>query len=334
MRLSHAAYGLAILAALAATVILSSTALADGEVTTELVADPVEATVGQVVVLTVSVTHPEGYEVGRVDLPETWGPFEIRSQSAPQTVGNGDGTETTTQTIEAALFSTGEFTTPELSVPIRDPQGQTFGGSVQPVSITVVSVLADGDEELQDIRPQASLPLPPIWPWILGTALVMVAAGVAGWLVYRRMRSKPVEASVPEAVVDPRSAYEIAMDELAEIEGMRLPDRGRFKEHYTLASDALRRFLYGEHGVPAIDRTTDEIRHGLTWTPVDDEHARMVVGTLHECDLVKFARYGPEIGEARGLVGGVRHVVELTRAPPPVEAGSDVAAPDGEEAPE
>ena len=331
MKLNRAAYGLAIVAAFTATIILASTALAEGEVTTELVVDPVEATVGQVVVLTVSVTHPEGYEVDQVDLPEAWGPFEIRSQSSPQTVGNGDGTEMTTQTIEAALFSTGEFTTPDLSVPIRDAQGQTFGGSVQPVSVVVVSVLADGDEELQDIRPQASLPLPPVWPWILGVTLVVVAAAVAGWLVYRRMRSKPVEAPVPKAVVDLRSAYEIAMDELAEIEEMRLPDRGRFKEHYTMASDTLRRFLYGEHGVPAIDRTTDEIRHGLTWTPVDDEHARMVVGTLRECDLVKFARYGPEIEEARGLVGGVRHMVELTRALPPAEADSDIAAPDGEE---
>ena len=44
-------------------------------------------------------------------------------------------------------------------------------------SVTVVSILGEDDLQLRDIRPQATLSIPPLWPWI-ALALVMLA-GVA-----------------------------------------------------------------------------------------------------------------------------------------------------------
>ena len=297
-----------------------SAARAQGPIQVELVADRDQLTIGDVVELRLRVTHPSGYRVAPRRLPQTWGAFEVRSQSQPQTRDNGDGTQETTQVIEAALFSTGTFETPDLAITLQDDAGELFEELAPTVSLEVLSVLGQDDSDLRDIRPQASLPLPALWPWILAGTLSAIAAGAVAFLLYRRMRGvarQPVFVSV----LDTRSPYDRVLDELAHIETLDLLEQGRFNEHYTLVSEALRRYLEGTYGLLALDQTTDELRSSLREIGLGFDRTRQVVELLNECDLVKFARFTPEMTAARRLTGRVRPLVELIRPPPAVEPG-------------
>ena len=118
-----------------------------------LTADRATLTVGELVTLTLEVTHPSDHVVVVPRLGPEWGPFEVLSQTPAQTYSNADGTETTSQRMEVTLFAPGTFETPDLSISVRAPDGGVERVFPLPVRLTVDSVLSGPDDTLKDIRP-------------------------------------------------------------------------------------------------------------------------------------------------------------------------------------
>lgn len=279
-----------------------------------------EFTVGDPIPLNLTVTHPNGYRVLPLQFQDSaWGALEIREVAPPQVAANPDGTETTAQTIYATLWEPGEFSTLELSISISDTAGEIHEISAEPVNLNIGSVLVEGDTELRDIKPQASLPLPAIWPWFVGGLLVaLLVALVSGWLLRRWwLRRKAALANAP----DNRLPHEVAFDELANIEGLNLPPQQRFKEHYTLISDVLRHYIEKSFQIPTLDRTTFEIRRSLKLAPFNLDNKRLLIEMLNEADLVKFAKVRPETSQAQDYLAQARRFVGETR-PPEVVTGN------------
>jgi hypothetical protein len=273
-----------------------------------------ELRVGDPVELTLAVTHPTGYQVIIPQLEQNWGPFEVRAQSQATTVDNGDNTSTTSQTLTVTLFNLGTFETPSLPLTITDGTGQMVEEVAPPVSLTVIPTLAEGDTELTDIRPQAGMEVPAVWPKVMAGTLVVVVVAIGGWWLYRRWRGKPFFAQV----VDNRLPYQVAFDALDQIEGLDLPGQGEFKEHYTLVTDVLRLYLEKQFQVHTFDRTTTELKQSLQRSTLSAEHIQRTIEFFFESDLVKFAKFTPTLPEARQLTKEARLLVELTR-PVPVE---------------
>ncbi|MEZ4519119.1 MAG: hypothetical protein R3C44_20640 [Chloroflexota bacterium] len=94
---------------LALLVLVTGRAFAQGSVVTTLSAEPGEATVGDPVAITLSVTHPTGYFVIVPQLEMQWGDFAIVGQSPTTTAENEDGSETTTVVYDTRLFAPGTF---------------------------------------------------------------------------------------------------------------------------------------------------------------------------------------------------------------------------------
>ncbi len=278
-----------------------------------LTPDREELTVGDPVQLTLEVTHPVGYQVILPKLEQAWGPFEVRGQSQATTTANDDGTETTRQTIQVTLFDLGEFETPELQFGVSDGAGQVSEETVPSISLTVVPTLAEDDSDLRDIKPQAALNVPPIWPWIVGGVLLAALAGTAGWWAYRRRQGKPFGLA---PAVDSRPAWQVAFDSLDSIDAMDLLEKGRLKEYYTLVTDTLRTYLENQFGLRVFDRTTSELKPILQRSEQQPEHSRRLLDLFTDSDLVKFAKFVPDLKTASRLTGRARELVELTRPKP------------------
>ena len=93
-----------------------------------------------------------------------------------------------------------------------------------------------------------------------------------------------------------------------------------------MVADAIRRYLEGEHQLPALDRTTEEVSSALADTDIMVDGSQEVVQFLSDCDLVKFTKLRPEVEEARRSTAEGRRVVELLRPQRPTEAGGGEAA--------
>ncbi len=278
-----------------------------GEVQIALTPDRSELTVGDPVHLALEVTHPAGYQVIIPKLEQVWGDFEVRSQSAATTTANDDGTETTRQTIEVTLFNLGEFETPALPLTIGWA-GQVFEELVPPALLAVVPTLTGDDSDLRDIKPQAGLNLPATWPWIAGGLLLAALLAVAGVWAYRRRRGEPFLAPV----VDNRPPWQVAYDELARIEGLGLLDQRRFKEYYTLITDCLRAYLEAQCNLQVFERTTSELRLTLRRSDLAPEQSRRFLDLFSESDLVKFAKFEPDVEAGRRLIAEARELVAAT----------------------
>ncbi len=271
------------------------------------------------VIFTLEVTHPDDYSVVVHKLPRDWGQFEVREQSQAQTVLNDDGTETTSQTIRAVVFGRGTIQTPDLPISVRSPDGTVEQAFPFPKELNVGSILPVPDAEPKDIRQQADLSTP-VWenPAVQTSAMLIVLAGllagavVAAYLIRRRLQGAPLP------VVDTRTPWEIAIDELDRIERLDLPEDGLFKEHYTLVADTMRVYVQAMYlrdvsPVDAIDMTTDEIWEALRRTTLNYDDAKLVLDLLREADLVKFAKYTPAVSQGYEASGQARYIVEVTR---------------------
>ncbi len=264
------------------------------------VADRTELTVGDPVQVSFTVVHPAGSRVLWPALDESWGAFEVQEQQPASTVTGADGSLETTQAVLLTLWAPGEYTTPPVTLTVARQNGELEEITAPTVSVRVVSVLTDGDLALRDLKPQATLDLP--FPWsslLIGTAFLLLF-GVAGYWAWQRWNRQP-HTAVPPPFTDDRPAYQIALEELTRVEELDLPERARFKEHYTLITDALRRYLEEAFAVPALDRTTTEMRPALAQTVLPVALQQALLALLTEADLVKFADVRPDSAVARLL---------------------------------
>ena len=286
-----------------------------------LVADPPELTVGDIVTLSLIISHPEHSTAVIPRLEREWGPFEIRAQTSVQTVSQGDGVRTVAKQFQVTLFAPGTFETPHLPVSIRGPDGTVAEVSPVPVQLTVNPVLSSQDDELKDLRPPADLSTP-FWEQpivlVLIAIVVLAAVGGAAFSLYRRSRRTEEPLQVTP---DTRTPREIAVQELERVSRLELPARGEMKEHYTLVAAALREYvgaIYPEHGGDrnADDMSTEEIAAGIRQSDLDYGNARLVIELLQEADLVKFANGTPTAARANEVLVQARNVVEATRLAP------------------
>ncbi|MCB0197378.1 MAG: DUF4381 domain-containing protein [Anaerolineae bacterium] len=287
-------------------------AWAAGPVSATLTSDRQDLTVGDPVELTLAVNHPSATHVIIPPLDKIWGDVEVRSQSQTETVDNGDGTQTTRQTITITRFAPGEFETPPLTVTVSDSSGQTSEAVAAPIALNVTPVLAEGDTTLNDIRPPVGLEVPPAWPLFAAGIVLALVVAVAGLWLYRRWR-------YGRGLVDNQLPHQVALDELARIEGLKLAEQGQFKQHYSLVTDCLRAYLEAQFDIRAFDRTTAELKQRLVASTLTAEHTHKFIGLFTESDLVKFAKLEPDLNMAQQLPSQARTLVLSTRpAPEPV----------------
>jgi hypothetical protein len=131
-------------------------------------------------------------------------------------------------------------------------------------------------EDIRDIK--GLVPVPHAWWWLWVLLVLLIVIVICFW-----RRKKP--AITGETPV-PLSAFEIALAAIQKLRSESPP----VEVFYTRLSDIVRRFIEGQFGLRAPERTTEEFLAEASLSP-----ARMTLlgGFLQEADLVKFARHRP-----------------------------------------
>ena len=270
-------------------------------------------TVGDLIPLRLRVTYSADMEVTLPELPDQWGAFEVREQILLDPVQDDSGAVTAVREVKVTLWAPDEYETPPLAIHYRYAGGELRPVPVPPLSITVASVLAEDDLEKRDLKPQASLPRPPAWPWLVAGVVIAGLLFFAGRWLWQRLRRSQGEAVEPVMPVDDRLPEEIAYGELDRIATLDLPVQDEFKRHYTLVADCVRVYLEGIYRIPAMDRTTGEVIARLHGSRVDGGIVPLLRTLLEDADLVKFARFRPTLDQARQVVVQARHLVDISK---------------------
>ena len=291
--------------------------------------DEVQLHVGDPVTITLEVIHPGTKQIifGKID--NLWGDVFEREDPRQVSTQEKDERLVTTQTFKVAAFEPGEHETPPLIVTILSTGEPPLDWPAGTLKLNVVPVLGQDDEELKPIKPLVEVPgrlpnpgAPSNWPWIVAG---LAAIGLAVWGIYVLLKPRPLEP----VLIDP---YDDAMSELERIDGLQLPAAGRFKEHYTLVGDVIRKYLEGEFGIPALDRTTSEIQAEVSASDIDADGAIEMRWLFVDCDIVKFTGLEPDEYEAGLMVGRAREILGMIRpaeAPPEPEGSGQLAEAGG-----
>jgi hypothetical protein len=299
--------------------------------------------VGDTFRLNVRAEWTEGTEVKSVAVPDKIGNFVVKDIGEGPVQSSG-GVSTRNTSLLLTSFETGQQTIPPISVAYVRPDGSGGNAQTPPVQIEVASVLPKGAADIRDIK--RPITVPKRWKDILlSYALVIGLALAAGlsvlvslkrreeidaffgrlwrrvsgpvrrlvlWLMALlglRRRGLEFDIQVDEPGLPPGAA---ALKELDRIAVLALIDRNLVKEHYTLVSETLRRYLERQSGVLAMESPTALTLRALRALDLPLEAYAAIEEVLGECDLVKFAKHTPARGAAASLIDRSRTIVRLT----------------------
>ena len=171
-----------------------------------------------------------------------------------------------------------------------------------------------------------------IWYFLIPLiVLAVLAAAWFGWQYYRKHKKDAPVVVPKKKPLPPHVVAMAALDSLAE---KKLWQNGRDKEFHTELTDILRQYIEARFGVPAMEKTSDEILDEL-YELAESQKASLanLKQILSIADLVKFAKYHPFADENQLSMVNSRMFVEQTKKVEIDEAGTADAdnAAEGEE---
>jgi hypothetical protein len=129
----------------------------------------------------------------------------------------------------------------------------------------------------------------------------------------RRQEEAAFDIRVREPDLIPEEA---AFKELDRIDALGLVGRGMIKDHYSLVSETVRRYLERKFGVLAMESPTSLTLAALGELEIGDQGYNLTVEVLDEADLVKFAKFRPDGSRVDSLLERARSLVRLTGSVP------------------
>ncbi len=271
--------------------------------------EPDTCTIGDDIFYTISVLKKSSIRLqypSPSDTASFW-PFEIRQM---QTLPAETQEKMTLEKIryKLTIFDTGMHYLPPIRLVYTDQETQQQDSlTLESRSVYVRSVLDTARKDIVDIKPVRSVPIP-LWVYFAGGGLlVLLAVGIYLLVKYLRTRTKLVE---PVSVAPTLTPFEIANEKLKLLENYTLQSQSDFKAYYTALSNTVREFLEHHYGFPAMEQLTSEIDTVMQARRPKEEAERIRV-LLEEADLVKFAKFQPEVLHAREMLRLAFQIIEV-----------------------
>lgn len=281
---------------------------------------PKKPRLGDPLTLTLTVEAKPGVRVEMPPFGDALGRFSITSFT-PRIESTADGGTRHSQRYVLDAPMSGRQRIPSLRIEFSDerpgmqkPDGGADSGHellTDEVAIDITSVLPEeaNKVELRGLRGplEESLSARRALPYAIPAVLIVL--GAVAWLVIRRMQQRARQRVRV-------SAYDVAKQRLAELQGRGWPSDEQVDAFYVELSDIVRRYIEDRYGVRAPELTTEEfLRAAQGELRLNKQQRELLEAFLSTCDRVKFAGYRPGEFESRQAFGEAGRFLDDTRLP-------------------
>jgi len=238
------------------------------------------------------------------------GAFDVKDYHPDIITSLPDGRCQSENIFVLSTFTTGDYVIPPLPILFNMPDGSRKIVLSESAPIKVRSLLENAGDSL-DIRSlkaqfEFKRDLTPYYLWGGLGLLLLIGLAVFLWL---RLRRKKEEVEP----IDLRPPWEIAFEKLALLKEKGLLGDAQFKQFYIELTEISRAYLGRMYLIEALDMTTEELLNGLKRLRLSDSLQETLGGFFNHADLVKFARFTPDISRAEEDLDVVHDVVETLR---------------------
>lgn len=281
--------------------------------------DRSEITIGDKVSLTITIEHDPDIKISFPAFGEKLADFTIKDYgvSKPKKLKTGKIEEKVWYVLDT--FLTGSYVIPSLTVRYETPNGETKEIETKELFIEVKSVIeGEAPEDIKEIRGPVNIDINYFLIYVIIGGAFGIVAIIGGIIYFLRLKKRKKSDIAPP----PEPAHEIAYRELENLIKKDLISKGKIKEYYYHLSNIIRYYIENRFALMAPERTTEEFLSEMTDVQIfEREHKRLVKKFLEQCDLVKFAKYGPDNDEIDGAFNAAKKLVDETKRNEILEQG-------------
>lgn len=252
--------------------------------------------VGEQVVWSTVLTMPQQQEMAFVPyagvVQAEQAPIDVVRDFVLDTISIKNGIKELEARLLLTSFDSGYYKLP-LMVALT-PQGDTIYLDSPFLDVTNIQI-DTADFVMHPIKGQMRYPITfkELLPWIaLGLVVIAAAYLLYRYIKYRRENKdffgKPVVKDPPHI---------IALRALDKLRSEKLWQNGKEKLFYTGITDTLREYIEARYKVSAMEKTSGEIMQSLQDKDIEEKYYRELDELFKTADLVKFAKYIPQVHE-------------------------------------
>ncbi|RIJ99453.1 MAG: hypothetical protein DCC43_08420 [Candidatus Brocadia sp.] len=276
--------------------------------------DKNEITIGDKIKFGIRVTYRDGVVPRFPELGQQIGMFTVKKTDVVEgPVKEKDGRFTVNCSYVLSSYEIGTQTIPSLKISYEGVHG---AGEVvtNEISVDVRGVLQEGEisGDIREIVPPAGVPVNfrRLLPWIGVVFAVGLLSGTVFWFIWKRKKRERGQGR--EVII--RLPHEIAYELLEELLGEDLIAKGFVKEYYYRVTGIVRHYIENRFGLLAPECTTEEFLGELARTSkLQDSHKQLMREFLEQCDMVKYATYGPSRTEIQETYDAAKRFIDETR---------------------
>ena len=264
-------------------------------------------TIGDKIHYTITVESPKDIEIQLPKFADNLGGFAIRDFGSSQKLWWNK--KVYKQWYILDTYTSGSYTIPETTIKYRKTGEKKWHTlNTKKIKIEVKSLLEKNKKssDIHDIAPPLYLPS--------RAFLYLTASGLLGiilailWLSLRR-KKKTKDEKEPK-----RPAHQIAYEALALLEKKDYISRGEIEAYYVELSDIVRHYIENRFDIRAPEMTTEEFLEFVkNDKKLTTEQKSLLRNFLYHCDLVKFAKYNPDVKEIKLSFDSAKKLVDETK---------------------
>jgi len=267
--------------------------------------DKNSVTIGDKIRYTINVSAKKDIEIKFPNFAENLAGFAVKDFGSSKRIFFGR--KKLVQWYILDTYTTGKYKIPKAVIKYKKKDEKEWSNlETAELQIEVKTILDKGAADIRDIENPVNFPKKWTVYIIMAAVLVLLVSGLLVHFLRKKKEKKEVSLRKP--------AHELAYKMLENLRKGNLVKQHKIKQYYIELSLIVRHYLENRFSIKAPEMTTEEFLLKIKESKeLFSRHRESLKEFLSHCDMVKFAKYGPNENEIDLSFQSAKKLVDQTK---------------------